>query len=97
MLPVKAVRELTLILQTENAGLGKRNALSVAKLGVTEALADSKPFSLEPPTVLELTCRSCCCHRRFCWTNAFQFHWNVSSNTVTQISFFRRFTTLCQA
>ena len=43
MLPVMAARELTLFLQTESAGLGKRNALSVAKLGVAEALADSKP------------------------------------------------------
>jgi hypothetical protein len=32
-----------LFLQTESAGVGKRNALSVAKSGVTEAFASSEP------------------------------------------------------
>lgn len=40
----QSLHSLSLI-QTESAGIGKRNALAVAKSGVTEALAQSNPIS----------------------------------------------------
>ena len=81
-------------IQTESAGVGKRNAVTVAKSGVADALAKSKRtwscYNLLLCTMLPTsTCRACYSHRRFCWTDAFQLHWNVShSASCTNFQFF---------
>jgi hypothetical protein len=73
-------------IQTESAGVGKRNALAVAKSGVADALAESKQLWSLSHELLRIilsgfTFRACNRNCRFCRTDAFQFYRHVSNSS----------------